>query len=366
MDAADLALVLAVDGSASVTYDEFGLIAGGMAAALRDAAVIAGLIGGPAKASYCCLLLWSGTGAQDVIADWTRIGSAADALAFADAVDNMPRTVPAGQTAIGEALLAALTLLGRVPANPKRSVVDVVGDGRSNQGIAPGPIRDRMASANITINGLCILHEEPDLLESYTREVIGGPGAFAVVCADYPDFFFFFKQKTAYEMDYCDWSSDVCSSDLMIRRPSGPVTPGGAGGPVWSTNPPAPRSPPSGAPWRLQARQRRLGGISTTYYDGCVDTGCPQGRSPAWRGTSGGPPCPGRSPSGSTPPPPGRRSMVAVKRCGSRGRTSIWPTGTSGPPTPQQWHRTPTVFLSGLCLRRSLWTQPSRALRRHG
>src|SRR2546427_5573367 len=26
-------------------------------------------------------------------------------------------------------------------------------------------------------------------------------------------FFFFFKQKTAYEID-CDWSSDVCSSDL--------------------------------------------------------------------------------------------------------------------------------------------------------
>src|SRR5881296_4279147 len=26
--------------------------------------------------------------------------------------------------------------------------------------------------------------------------------------------FFFFKQKTAYEMLLCDWSSDVCSSDL--------------------------------------------------------------------------------------------------------------------------------------------------------
>ena len=26
---------------------------------------------------------------------------------------------------------------------------------------------------------------------------------------------FFFKQKTAYEIDHCDWSSDVCSSDLM-------------------------------------------------------------------------------------------------------------------------------------------------------
>src|SRR3546814_20591687 len=29
--------------------------------------------------------------------------------------------------------------------------------------------------------------------------------------------FFFFKQKTAYEMRISDWSSDVCSSDLMRR-----------------------------------------------------------------------------------------------------------------------------------------------------
>src|SRR3546814_15925301 len=28
--------------------------------------------------------------------------------------------------------------------------------------------------------------------------------------------FFFFKQKTAYEMRISDWSSDVCSSDLII------------------------------------------------------------------------------------------------------------------------------------------------------
>src|SRR3546814_1315708 len=30
-------------------------------------------------------------------------------------------------------------------------------------------------------------------------------------------FFFFFKQKTAYEMRISDWSSDVCSSDLDIH-----------------------------------------------------------------------------------------------------------------------------------------------------
>src|SRR3546814_8183714 len=34
-------------------------------------------------------------------------------------------------------------------------------------------------------------------------------------------FFFFFKQKTAYEMRISDWSSDVCSSDLTARAPDG-------------------------------------------------------------------------------------------------------------------------------------------------
>ena len=29
-------------------------------------------------------------------------------------------------------------------------------------------------------------------------------------------FFFFFKQKTAYEIVVRDWSSDVCSSDLVV------------------------------------------------------------------------------------------------------------------------------------------------------
>src|SRR3546814_8248582 len=30
-------------------------------------------------------------------------------------------------------------------------------------------------------------------------------------------YFFFFKQKTAYEMRISDWSSDVCSSDLSVK-----------------------------------------------------------------------------------------------------------------------------------------------------
>src|SRR3546814_4536572 len=42
-------------------------------------------------------------------------------------------------------------------------------------------------------------------------------------------FFFFFKQKTAYEMRISDWSSDVCSSDLRfsyLRRQISPSSTG--------------------------------------------------------------------------------------------------------------------------------------------
>src|SRR3546814_9273257 len=38
------------------------------------------------------------------------------------------------------------------------------------------------------------------------------------VCGVYFVLFFFFKQKTAYEMRISDWSSDVCSSDLVAPQ----------------------------------------------------------------------------------------------------------------------------------------------------
>src|SRR3546814_2665894 len=44
-------------------------------------------------------------------------------------------------------------------------------------------------------------------------------------CVSYLLFFFFFKQKTAYEMRISDWSSDVCSSDLLTTSVSTLPTP---------------------------------------------------------------------------------------------------------------------------------------------
>jgi hypothetical protein len=140
-DNVDLALILAFDGSASVTFESFNLIAGGTAAALRDPVVSAGLTSGPNRASLCALLLWSAANAQEVLVDWTRIASPADLEYFAQQVDNVPRIVAAGTTAIGAALLACEALLRNAPAT--RQIIDIAGDGRSNEGADPRSSRRR-------------------------------------------------------------------------------------------------------------------------------------------------------------------------------------------------------------------------------
>lgn len=198
--AVDLALVIALDGSASVSLEEFGMMANGLGWALRQPDIAAGLTAGPARASLCAVLLWSGAGARDVVVDWTRIATMAAAQAFAEQVANVPRSIRAGGTAIGDALIGSLHLLGSLPAPATRHVIDVAGDGRSNEGPAPGPIRDRLVGAGVTINGLCVLNEEPDLLEYYRGHVIGGPGAFALPCATYRDFATAMRDKLAREV----------------------------------------------------------------------------------------------------------------------------------------------------------------------
>jgi len=196
----DLALILAFDGSASVTYESFGLIASGTAAGLRDEVVVNGLLGGEHGAALLCLLLWSGPGEQELLTDWTRIDSPKALADFADQVENVPRIVRAGSTAIGAALLVCEKLLAEAPAKSSRQIIDIAGDGRNNAGPEPMMVRDGLVEAGVTINGLCVLHEEPDLLDSYERDVIGGMGAFALVCANYTEFAQAMRQKLRQEV----------------------------------------------------------------------------------------------------------------------------------------------------------------------
>ena len=198
MEDVDVALVLAIDVSASVDYDEFALMVNGLARAFLDPDVIAAATGGPRGAVAVCALFWSGE--QEVALPWQRIASAGDGARIAEALEAAPRLPRPGATALGEGLVAALRLLAQCPAEATRLVVDVSGDGVSNRGRPPGPIRDVAVAGGATINGLAVLNEEPDLLEHYSQEVIGGPGAFAMDCADYGDFADAIGRKLVREM----------------------------------------------------------------------------------------------------------------------------------------------------------------------
>lgn len=200
MDTVDLALCLAVDASASVDFDEFSLMLGGYAAALRDAAVVAAIGAGPRGAVATAMLLWSGPGAQAVAVPWARIDGGPAAAAFAAAVDDAPRLVPPGATALGEGMAAGLALLATCPAEATRLVLDVSGDGRHNQGRPPGPVRDIGVAAGVTINALAVLNEEPDLIDHYRTEVIGGFGSFAMATPDYAAFAQAIREKLLREI----------------------------------------------------------------------------------------------------------------------------------------------------------------------
>ncbi|MFH5924257.1 DUF1194 domain-containing protein [Roseomonas xinghualingensis] len=196
----DIALCLAVDASSSVDHDEFGLMMGGLAAAFRDPAVVRAATGGRRGAAAVSAILWSGPGAQAVAVPWRLLEDSKTAAALADEVDSVPRLVPAGPTALGEGMRAALRLLAEFPSNAARHVVDVSGDGVGNAGIAPAPVRDAAVAAEVTVNALAVLNEEPDLPAYYAAEVIGGPAAFVMECANYRDFAEAIRRKLVREL----------------------------------------------------------------------------------------------------------------------------------------------------------------------
>ncbi len=188
MQPVDVALCLAIDVSDSVDFDEFMLMVGGLAEALRSPEVMAAAMAGPRAAVAVCAIFWADPGSADVAVEWTRLDGEDAARGFAAMLEQAPRIPRGGATGLGQAMVAGLAELARCPAPATRLVLDVSGDGANNRGRAPAPVRDVGVAAGVTINGLAVLNEEPDLLAHFESEVIGGPGSFALSCADYADF----------------------------------------------------------------------------------------------------------------------------------------------------------------------------------
>jgi Ca-activated chloride channel family protein len=184
--ACDVALMLAVDVSGSVNPGEYRIQMEGLAAGIMDPAVAGALIAGQ---SNLALMHWTGSGRQEVVIDWTRMAQEADIVAFAEKVITTPREWHSFSTAIGEALELSLAYFAQVPDCARR-VVDISGDGPSNEGDPPQAFWDALAAADVTVNALVIEEGIQGLTAYFERNVITGPGAFAVTAntfADYPD-----------------------------------------------------------------------------------------------------------------------------------------------------------------------------------
>ena len=182
--ACDLALLLAVDVSGSVDEDEWRIQRDGLAAALRDGLVAEALVSAEAQVA---LMQWTGTGRQRVTMPWTRVADFAAADALAARVAQERRIWRNFSTAVGEALQAGLAEMAQV-AHCRRKVIDVSGDGRSNEGVPPAEVRGRLDLAGITVNALVIEGDEPDLTGWYWENVITGEGAFVVTANGFEDY----------------------------------------------------------------------------------------------------------------------------------------------------------------------------------
>ncbi len=157
----DLALVLAVDASSSVWPWEFDLQMKGLANAFRDEAVLNAIKSATPNGIAVTLVQWSSMNAQVQVFDWILVHDRASAEGVALEIDNTPRVVQGGATAISQAIDFSIGLLAAVPA--QRKVIDVSGDGRDNQAGGPITARRRALAAGVTINGLAILNEDPTL-----------------------------------------------------------------------------------------------------------------------------------------------------------------------------------------------------------
>jgi Ca-activated chloride channel family protein len=184
--AASLALVLAVDVSASVTPESYVLQRDGIARAFENATLVQAISALP-DGIEVLVLEWSDPDKIEVTVGWTRVADRDSAAAFSTAVRATRRT-SSGLTAIGPALLAAAAAFEKLPEPAQQRVIDLSGDGMANFGVSPIIARDRIVAAGISINGLAILTQEPWLEGYYRSNVIGGSGSFVMVAQDFRSF----------------------------------------------------------------------------------------------------------------------------------------------------------------------------------
>ncbi len=186
--AVDLELVLAADGSGSIDDDELKLQREGYAAAIVHPRVLGAIRGGFHQRIALAVVEWGGPYSQHTIVDWHLIDGEASAQIFATKLLAAPRAAES-YNSISEAIAYSTNLIETNGYAGKRKIIDISGDGPQIGGRPLAEIRAAAVLRGITINALVVykpggLNTGPlgePLVEHYSRDVIGGRGAFVEV-----------------------------------------------------------------------------------------------------------------------------------------------------------------------------------------
>ena len=182
--ACDLALIMAVDVSGSVDQQEFATQMRGLAEGLRDPEVSDALITGQAA---LMVVQWTGASRQDVLVPWSLIDGPEVLAVFAEDTENAQRRWRNFSTAIGEALQFSAAQFSDAPACTRR-VIDISGDGSSNEGVDPKDVRDLLGQLGIVVNALVIEGAEENIVDYFLQNVISGSGSFVITANSYNEY----------------------------------------------------------------------------------------------------------------------------------------------------------------------------------
>ncbi len=182
--ACDIALALTVDVSGSISPTEYDLQMQGMADAMEDPSIADALV---ANKIAITVVQWSGVGRQAVSVPWVRIRNTDDLAALIAGIREAPREWRHYSTAIGDALDFTGALFADAPICSRR-VIDVSGDGFSNEGSSVTEARARLIAQGIVINGLAIENAVEGLAVYYGKDVAGGEGSFVLTASSYRDY----------------------------------------------------------------------------------------------------------------------------------------------------------------------------------
>ena len=182
-----------------------------------DPRVLNAIHGRPGGSIGICFIEWSGEEEQRVVVDWAAVRDEEDAGVVAASI-LAPRSFT-GRTSISSGIDFAVVQFARSKWQVERRIIDIFGDDTDNSGRSVTQARDQAVSTGLTINGLAIINDSPNLgysghshppggLENYYRQnVIGGPNAFVMVVEDFKSFAATMANKPAKEIDVADPSA---------------------------------------------------------------------------------------------------------------------------------------------------------------